>query len=58
VPLFYLTMDCDIANSWSRARRSTPQPQGQGKKPLYKLSVNDFVIKALRVALQRIPTPT
>src|SRR5258708_3375435 len=30
-------------------------PKDKEKKPLYKLSVNDFVIKAMAIALQRIP---
>src|SRR4029079_6098216 len=30
-------------------------PKDKEKKPLYKLSVNDFVIKGMAIALQRIP---
>ena len=56
VPHFYLTMDCESANCWRRARRSMPRRQRTRKRSrLYKLSVNDFVIKAMAIALQRIP---
>ena len=36
-------------------RRSTPPRPGKDGKPAYKISVNDFVIKALALALQRVP---
>ncbi len=56
VPHFYLTMDCDIGKLLAaREEINTAAPKDKEKKPLYKLSVNDFVIKALAVALQRIP---
>jgi pyruvate dehydrogenase E2 component (dihydrolipoamide acetyltransferase) len=56
VPHFYLTMDCDIGKlSAAREEINAAAPKDKEKKPLYKLSVNDFVIKALAVALQRIP---
>src|SRR6266851_4091472 len=56
VPHFYLTMDCDIGKLLAaREEINTAAPKDKEKKPLYKLSVNDFVIKALAIALQRIP---
>src|SRR5882672_8654498 len=56
VPHFYLTIDCDIGKLLAaREEINTAAPKDKEKKPLYKLSVNDFVIKALAVALQRIP---
>ena len=56
VPLFYLTMDCDIGNLLAaREEINASAPKDKEKKPAYKLSVNDFVIKAMAVALQRIP---
>ena len=55
-PHFYLTMDCDIGKLLAaREEINTAAPKDKEKKPLYKLSVNDFAIKALAVALQRIP---
>jgi pyruvate dehydrogenase E2 component (dihydrolipoamide acetyltransferase) len=56
VPHFYLTMDCDIGKLLAaREEINAAAPKDKEKKPLYKLSVNDFVIKALAIALQRIP---
>jgi pyruvate dehydrogenase E2 component (dihydrolipoamide acetyltransferase) len=56
VPHFYLTMDCDIGKLLAaREEINASAPKDKEKKPLYKLSVNDFVIKALAIALQRIP---
>jgi pyruvate dehydrogenase E2 component (dihydrolipoamide acetyltransferase) len=57
VPHFYLTIDCDIGKLLAaREEINAAAPKDKEKKPLYKLSVNDFVIKALAVALQRIPS--
>ena len=56
VPHCYLTMDCDIGKLLAaREEINTAAPKDKEKKPLYKLSVNDFVIKAMAIALQRIP---
>ncbi|MEA2794316.1 MAG: hypothetical protein QOI87_1696, partial [Bradyrhizobium sp.] len=56
IPHFYLTIDCDIGKLLAaREEINAAAPKDKEKKPLYKLSVNDFVIKALAVALQRIP---
>jgi pyruvate dehydrogenase E2 component (dihydrolipoamide acetyltransferase) len=56
VPHFYLTIDCDIGKLLiAREEINKAAPTDKDKKPLYKLSVNDFVIKAMAIALQRIP---
>ena len=56
VPHFYLTIDCDIGKLLAaREEINAAAPKDKEKKPLYKLSVNDFVIKAMAVALQRKP---
>ena len=56
IPHFYETMDCDIGRlTTAREEINAAAPKGKDGKPAYKLSVNDFVIKALAVALQRIP---
>jgi pyruvate dehydrogenase E2 component (dihydrolipoamide acetyltransferase) len=56
MPTFYLTIDCDIGKlSAAREEINAAAPKDKEKKPLYKLSVNDFVIKAMALALQRIP---
>jgi pyruvate dehydrogenase E2 component (dihydrolipoamide acetyltransferase) len=56
MPTFYLTVDCDLGKL-SAAREEINAAAGKNKdgKPLYKLSVNDFVIKAMAIALQKIP---
>jgi len=56
VPHFYLTMDCNIGKLMAaREEINHAAPKDKDDKPTYKLSVNDFVIKALALALQRIP---
>jgi pyruvate dehydrogenase E2 component (dihydrolipoamide acetyltransferase) len=56
VPHFYLTMDCNIGKLVeAREEINAAAPKDKDGKPAYKLSVNDFVIKALAIALQRIP---
>ena len=56
VPHFYLTIDCDIGRLLdAREQINAAAPKDKEKKPLYKISVNDFVIKAMAVALQKIP---
>jgi pyruvate dehydrogenase E2 component (dihydrolipoamide acetyltransferase) len=56
VPHFYLTVDCNIGKLLAaREEINAAAPKGADGKPTYKLSVNDFVIKALAVALQRVP---
>ncbi len=56
IPHFYETMDCDIGKlTAAREEINAAAPKDKDGKPAYKLSVNDFVIKALALALQRIP---
>ena len=56
IPHFYETMDCDIGRlTAAREEINAAAPKNKDGKPAYKLSVNDFVIKALALALQRIP---
>jgi pyruvate dehydrogenase E2 component (dihydrolipoamide acetyltransferase) len=56
IPTFYLTIDCEIGKLLTaREEINAAAPKDKDKKPLYKLSVNDFVIKAMAVALQKIP---
>ena len=57
VPHFYLTVDCRIdALLAAREQINAAAPKSKDGKPEYKLSVNDFVMKAWAVALQRVPT--
>jgi pyruvate dehydrogenase E2 component (dihydrolipoamide acetyltransferase) len=56
IPHFYLTMDCNIGLLVeAREQINAAAPKDKDGKPAYKLSVNDFVIKALALALQRVP---
>ena len=56
IPHFYLTIDCDIGKLVAaREQINASAPKDKDGKPAYKLSVNDFVIKALALALQRVP---
>jgi pyruvate dehydrogenase E2 component (dihydrolipoamide acetyltransferase) len=56
VPHFYLTVDCVIDKLMAaREEINASAPKDKDGKPAYKLSVNDFVVKALAVALQKIP---
>ena len=55
VPHFYLTVDTELdALLALREQINAAAPVKDGK-PAYKVSVNDFVIKAMAVALQRVP---
>jgi len=52
IPHFYLTVDCRIDNLIStRLRLNEAAPKENG----YKLSVNDFVVKACALSLMRVP---
>ncbi|MDP2781186.1 pyruvate dehydrogenase complex dihydrolipoamide acetyltransferase [Devosia sp.] len=56
VPHFYLNLDCRIdALLAAREQINAQAPKSKEGKPAYKLSVNDFVMKAWAVALQRVP---
>ena len=59
VPHFYLTIDCEIdALNAARVRINAAADaavKGTDKKPAYKVSVNDFVIKAVALALRDVP---
>ena len=59
IPHFYLTLDCEIdALLTLRKQLNDAAPvtkSEKGEVPAYKLSVNDFVIKAMAVALKAVP---
>jgi pyruvate dehydrogenase E2 component (dihydrolipoamide acetyltransferase) len=56
IPHYYLTVDCNIGKLLAaREEINAAAPREKDGKPAYKLSVNDFVIKALALALQRVP---
>jgi pyruvate dehydrogenase E2 component (dihydrolipoamide acetyltransferase) len=60
IPHFYLVADAEIDQLLKlreEANAGAPKnfSKNAGGEPAYKLSVNDFVIKALALALQRVP---
>jgi pyruvate dehydrogenase E2 component (dihydrolipoamide acetyltransferase) len=56
IPHFYLRVDCAIGKLLSaREEINAAAQKDKEGKPAYKISVNDFVIKALALALQRVP---
>lgn len=56
VPHFYLTVDVELdALLALRQQLNDAAPRDAGGTASYKLSVNDFIVRALAVALQRVP---
>ena len=56
IPHFYLTADLDAGRLIAmREEANAAAPKGKDDQPAFKLSLNDFVIKAWAAALQRIP---
>jgi pyruvate dehydrogenase E2 component (dihydrolipoyllysine-residue acetyltransferase) len=56
IPHFYLTLECNIGKLVAaREEINAAAPKDKDGKTAYKISVNDFVIKALALALQRVP---
>jgi pyruvate dehydrogenase E2 component (dihydrolipoamide acetyltransferase) len=56
IPHFYLTVTCTIDKLLAaREDINSTAPKREDGKPAWKLSVNDFVIKALALALVRVP---
>jgi pyruvate dehydrogenase E2 component (dihydrolipoamide acetyltransferase) len=55
IPHFYLTVECRIDNLLAaRARLNAAAPKGPDG-PAYKLSLNDYLVKAAALALMRVP---
>jgi pyruvate dehydrogenase E2 component (dihydrolipoamide acetyltransferase) len=56
VPHFYLTADVEIARLLAlREEANNAAPKDRDGSPAFKLSVNDFIIRALALALQHVP---
>jgi pyruvate dehydrogenase E2 component (dihydrolipoamide acetyltransferase) len=56
IPHFYLTINCTIDKLLAaREDINTVARKDQDGKPAWKISVNDFVIKAMALALMRVP---
>jgi len=56
IPHFYLTADLDAGRVIAmREEANAAAPRDKAGQPAFKLSLNDFIIKAWAAALQRIP---
>jgi pyruvate dehydrogenase E2 component (dihydrolipoamide acetyltransferase) len=55
IPHFYLTADVEIGSLLKLREQANDSAPYQDGKPAFKLSVNDFVIKAWAAALLRVP---
>jgi pyruvate dehydrogenase E2 component (dihydrolipoamide acetyltransferase) len=56
IPHFYLTIDLDVGSLLKlREEANASAPRNREGTAAFKLSVNDFIIKAWAAALQRIP---
>jgi pyruvate dehydrogenase E2 component (dihydrolipoamide acetyltransferase) len=56
IPHYYVSMDCEIDELMkAREEINSSTPKTSEGKPRFKLSVNDFVIKALALALIKVP---
>jgi pyruvate dehydrogenase E2 component (dihydrolipoamide acetyltransferase) len=56
IPHYYLTVDCSLnALMAVREKMNAAAPKDKDKKPAYKLSVNDFIVKASAMALMKHP---
>jgi pyruvate dehydrogenase E2 component (dihydrolipoyllysine-residue acetyltransferase) len=56
VPHFYVSVDCVLENLLPlRERLNLQAPKDKEGKPAWKVSVNDFIIKAMAMALMKVP---
>jgi pyruvate dehydrogenase E2 component (dihydrolipoamide acetyltransferase) len=56
IPHFYLTADVEIGRFLAmREEANAAAPKDNDGQPMFRLSVNDLIIKAWGVALQRVP---
>ncbi len=58
VPHFYLTVECELDRLLDIRKDlnfDAEAQAGKGQKPAYKLSVNDFILKASALAMRKVP---
>jgi pyruvate dehydrogenase E2 component (dihydrolipoamide acetyltransferase) len=56
IPQFYLCADCEMDSLLALRRQlNEAAPRDSDERPTYRLSVNDFLIKAMAMALHRVP---
>ncbi|XSG82419.1 MAG: 2-oxo acid dehydrogenase subunit E2 [Methyloligella sp. ZOD6] len=54
IPHFYLTVDCEL-DALLKTRKTVNAASPQDGPDKYRISVNDFLIKAMALALQKVP---
>ena len=56
IPSYFISMDCELdALLALRKDMNAAAPLDENEKPAYKISVNDFIMKAMALALQDVP---
>ncbi len=56
IPVYFLTVDIELDGLLTlRAEMNSAAPFGEDEKPQWKISVNDFIVKAMALALQTVP---
>lgn len=56
IPVYFLTVECELDTMLVlRSQMNVVAPKDENDKPTYKISVNDFIVKAMALALQRVP---
>jgi pyruvate dehydrogenase E2 component (dihydrolipoamide acetyltransferase) len=56
IPSYFVTMDCELdALLALRSQMNAGAPTNEDGKPIYKISVNDFIVKAMALALKAVP---
>lgn len=56
IPVYFLSMDCELdALLALRKQINSAAPKDKDDKPAYRVSVNDFIIKAMALALRDVP---
>lgn len=57
IPHFYLTLNCDLTRLLeTRTNLNLRAPLDKDKTTIWKLSINDFIIKAMAMALRAVPS--
>ncbi len=56
IPSYTMTMECELDKLLKlRSEINSSAPMGDNEKPVFKISVNDFIIKALALGLRDVP---
>ena len=57
IPCYFITMECELdALLALRSQLNGAAHKGADDKPAFRLSVNDFIVKAMAMALKAVPT--